>query len=73
MKVIDGENMPFVRGKKHTYVGMDFKYSSPVEVIVSMDNYIAEVIEKFPEEKTKIIKTPAVNHLLEVDDACVKL
>ena len=52
---------------------MDFKYSSPVEVIVSMDNYIAEVIEKFPEEKTKIIKTPAVNHLLEVDDACVKL
>ena len=40
MKGIYGENMPVVRGKKHTYSGMDLDYSSPGEVIVSMESYI---------------------------------
>ena len=40
--------MPVARGKKHTYVGMDLDYSSPGEVIVYMDSYIIEVIDKFP-------------------------
>ena len=52
---------------------MDLNYRSPGEVIVSMDSYITEAIDKFPEEMTKTIKTPAVNHLFKVDDTCVKL
>ena len=35
--------------KKHTYVGIDLKYRTPGEVIVSMDSYITEEIDKFPE------------------------
>ena len=46
MKEIYGENMPVIRGKKHTYVGMDLDCSSPGEVIVSMDSYIIEAIDK---------------------------
>ena len=34
-KGIYGEEMPFERGKKHTYVGMDLDYSTPGEVIVN--------------------------------------
>ena len=41
--------MPVIRGKKHTYVGMDLDYNSSGEVIVPMDSYITEVIDKFPE------------------------
>ena len=53
MKGIYGKNMPVVRGKKHTYVGMDLDYNSPGEVILSMDRYITEAIDKFPEEMIK--------------------
>ena len=48
MKGIYGENMPIVRGKKRTYVGMDLDYSSPGEMIVSIDSYITEAIDKLP-------------------------
>ena len=59
MKAIYGENMPVVRGKKHTNDGMDLDYILPGEVIVSMESYITETIYKFPEEMMKTIKTPA--------------
>ena len=49
--------MPVIRGKKHTYVGMNLDYNSSGEVIVPMDSYITEVIDKFPEEMMKTIKT----------------
>ena len=65
--------MPVVRGNKHTYARMDLDYSLPGEVIVSMDSYITDAIDKFPEEMMKTIKTPAGNHLFKVDDACVKM
>ena len=47
MKGIYGGNMPVVKGKQHTYVRMDIDYSKPGEVIVSMDRYITEVVDKF--------------------------
>ena len=56
MKGIYGKNMPVVRGKKHTYVGMDLEYIPPGEVIMSMNGYITEAIEKSPEEMMKTIK-----------------
>ena len=42
---------------------MDLEYSSPGEVIFSMDSYITEAIDKLPEETMKTIKTPAGNQL----------
>ena len=73
MKGIYVKNMPVVRGKDHTYVGMDLDYSSPGEVIISMDSYITELIDEFPEEMMKIINMPGGNHLFKVDNAFVKL
>ena len=70
MKGIYEEKMPVARGKKHAYVKMDLEYSSLGELVVSMDT--TEVIDRFPEEMTKTTKTPAGNHLLKVDDTCVK-
>ena len=49
-KGIYGNNMPAVRGKKHTYYGMDLDYSTPREVIVYIYSYIKEAINEFPEE-----------------------
>ena len=65
--------MPVARGKKHIYVGMDLDYSTPGEMIVSMDSYITKAIDEFPEEIMKSIKTTAGNHIFKVDDACKKL
>ena len=65
--------MPVVRGAKHTYVGMDLGYRFSGEVIVCMDSYITEAIDKFPEEMMKTIKMPAGNHLLKADDSSKKL
>ena len=38
-------NMPVVKGKKHTYIIMDLEYNFPGEVIVSMYNYNTEAID----------------------------
>ena len=46
MKVIYGDNMPVVIGKKNTHTGMDLDYSSPGEATVSMDSYITEAIDE---------------------------
>ena len=56
MKGIYGDNMPVVRGKKQTYIGMDLDYSSPGEVIVSMDSYTTEEIGEFPDKTMQKIK-----------------
>ena len=65
--------MPEVIGKNHTYFGMDLDYSSQGEVIFSIDSYIIEVIDEFPDEMIKTTKMPAGNHLFKIDDACAKL
>ena len=59
MKGVYGEEMPVTRGNKHAYVGMDLNYSTPGELIVSMESYITKAIDEFPEEMTKSIKTLA--------------
>ena len=38
-----------------------------------MENHIEEALEKFPEDTTKVVSTPAVVHLFEVDENCAKL
>ena len=62
-----------VIGKKHNYAGMELEYSSPGEVIVSMDSYITEAIDGFLEEMTQKIQMLEGNHFFKVDDTCAKL
>ena len=73
IKVIYGDNMPVIRGKKHNYVGTDIYYSTPGEIIVSMDSCITEMMDKFQEEIMQRIKPPIGNHLFRVDNACTKI
>jgi hypothetical protein len=68
-----GEPMVVTRGKKHTYLGMDFDYTTKGVVKVSMDGYIEETLEEFPEHVVKPAKTCAANHLLTVNPNGKKL
>ena len=72
MKRIYGEEIPFARGNKHTYVRMDLKYITLGAVIMSMESYITKAIDELPEEIMKSIKTSTANLLFKVDDACAK-
>ena len=38
-----------------------------------MDSYITKAIDEFLKEMMKLIKNMARNHILKVDDACIKL
>ena len=65
--------MTVTRGNKHVYVGMDIEYTQNGEAKICMKDYINEAIEAFPEDCTKLAKTPAGPHLFEVNNACTKL
>ena len=62
------------RGNKLTYLGMDLDFLSPGELGVSMIPYLQEVVDEFPEDiQSKKAKTPAANHLFDVNDSAEKL
>ena len=48
------------------YVGIHFEYLRDERVVV-------EALENFPEDTTRVVSTPAIIHLFEVDENCVKL
>ena len=68
-----GEAIPHTRGKKHTYLGMNLDYTESGLVKVSMESYVKEIIEEFPEEITKAAKTCASDHLFRVNAEGKKL
>ena len=43
-------------------------YSKDGEVEISMEDFLRDVISKFPEEISKTTQTPASDHLFEVRD-----
>ena len=55
------------RGKMQTYLGIDFDFSVPGEVSLSMKSYLQDILDDFPEELTKEVKTPAADHLFDID------
>ena len=67
MEKLYGEKFPVTRGKKHTYLGMDLDFSTKGVVTVSIEGYVKEIMEKFPEPITKTSKTCAANHLMTVN------
>ena len=68
MTKIYGPGITVTRGKVHTYLGMDFDYSKPQSVKVSMIKYAKQVMDDFPEAITSTSSSPAADHLLVVRD-----
>jgi hypothetical protein len=56
------------RGKVHDYLGMIFDFSSKGKVMVTMMEYIKNIIKDFPEEIVGTKTSPAVDHLFTVRD-----
>ena len=55
-------------GKVHNYLGTTLDFLSPKKVRILMLDYILKLLDDLPEEYDGEVVTPAVNHLLEVND-----
>ena len=66
MAKICGPGNTVTRGKVHTYLGMDFDYSTPQTVKVSMVKYAKQVLDDFSEAITSTSSSPAADHLCVV-------
>ena len=64
--------LSITRGNKHTFVGMDLKFSNG-KVEVSMESYLKEAIEAFPEEINSKVASPAADHLYSINAKCKRL
>jgi hypothetical protein len=56
------------RGKVHDYLGMIFDFSAKGKVMVTMVEYIKDIIKDFPKEITGTKTSPAADHLFMVRD-----
>ncbi len=61
----------FNRGKKHNYLSMGFDFSVSGEVIITMKNYVDELL-KFSGVEGKS-KTPALENLFTIDNSSILL
>ena len=57
-----------VRGKKHEYLGIDFDFSGPGKVVISMIPYLEGIIAEAPSDMDRTAISPAANHLFKVRD-----
>ena len=70
MKKKDIKKVNLSWGKIHNYLGMDIDYSEMGVFKVLMTKYIENMINEFPyleEIKDKKARSPAADHLFEVD------
>ena len=65
-------SMSTTRGKKHTYLGMDFEVKNG-EVTIMMKQYMEECIKSFGEAISSPATTPSTKSLMEVNDKAIKL
>ena len=65
--------MTVTHGDNHTYVGMDIHLKRNREVTIAMINYLIECIADFGEDCSKVVATPAGNHIFESNPDCPKL
>ena len=62
------------RGKIHDYLGIQFDFSQEKKVIMTMHDYVDELLKESPDDlMTKNSATPAASHLFTVDPNCEKL
>jgi hypothetical protein len=65
-------DLSITRGNKHTFVGMDLEFGNG-ELKVSMQPYLQEALDAFPEEITKTAASPAADHLYKINPDAKKL
>ena len=68
MEMIYGPSITVAGGKVHSNLGIDFDYSMPQSVKVSMIKYAKQIINDFPEAITSTSSSPAADHLFDVQD-----
>ena len=56
------------RGKTHEYLGMDVDLQQEGKVIISMKNYINNMLGELPKDMDGVSATPAAKHLFEVNE-----
>jgi hypothetical protein len=62
------------RGKVHDYLGIKFDFSTPGKVIMSMHDYVSELLEETPDELLKgPVTSAAGNHLFKVNPKSERL
>ena len=62
-------NVSISRGREHTYLGMQIKYTEKGCCEISMTPYTEEIINQFPEDVQLPASTPAADHLFKIRDA----
>ena len=74
LKILDEKfgSMSVTRGKRHTYLGMDFQIDNG-EVSILMKDYLVECISAFGEVLNSNATTPANKSLMTVDENSKKL
>jgi hypothetical protein len=55
------------RGKRHEYLGMTIDYSIPGKVLITMQDYIQNMLDELPEDMNGIANTPAAEHLFKIN------
>lgn len=66
LKSIYGLNLKETIGPIQDYLGMKFDYTNQGQVSISMDKYVANIIDSFPEQITGVSATPATDKLFTV-------
>ena len=60
--------MAVQRGKQPTYLMMELDYINKGGVVITMESYIKEALEEFPEEEWTPASSPVSGHLFKVND-----
>jgi hypothetical protein len=67
-------DLTVTRGKIHNYLGIRFDFSTSGKVVMSMEDYISNLLEETPDDLIKgMASSPASNHLFDVNPNCKKL
>ena len=72
-KEFDDCDITITRGLKHTYVGMDIDFSQKGCVMISMNDYLEEAVEAFPDSIDAKVTSPAGEHLFDVNANAEKI
>ena len=59
--------------KIHTYCGMTLIYDNDGSVSIDIRDYLEETIDKFGEDCSRSVNSPAAKHLFETNNEQVKL
>ncbi len=60
-------SMSITHGKIHTFLGMDFDYTKPGKVCISMEKFTSQIVDGFEfSTKRRVVKNPASGVLFHV-------